>query len=63
MTEFDAGRHILPRPDARRPLTTAMDVHDQDSAFTPIGPVPPPEGAPNVVIVLVDDLGFGTEGR
>ncbi|WNZ11704.1 arylsulfatase [Streptomyces sp. 11x1] len=60
MTGFDAGRHILPRPDTRRPLTTAMDVHDQETAFTPIGPVPPPEGAPNVVIVLVDDLGFGT---
>ena len=60
MTEFEAGRHILPRPDTHRPLTTAMDVHDQETAFTPIGPVPPPEGAPNVVIVLVDDLGFGT---
>lgn len=41
MTDFDAGRHILPRPDTRRPLTTAMDVHDQQTAFTPIGPVPP----------------------
>ncbi|KUL32159.1 arylsulfatase [Streptomyces regalis] len=60
MSEFDAGRHILPRPDTRRPLTTAMDIHDQETPFTPIGPVPPPEGAPNVVIVLVDDLGFGT---
>ncbi|MDQ8702605.1 arylsulfatase [Streptomyces sp. LHD-70] len=60
MSDFVAGRHVLPQPDLRTPVSTAMDVHEQDSAFSPIGPVPPPPGAPNVVVVLVDDLGFGT---
>ncbi|RZQ61255.1 arylsulfatase [Amycolatopsis suaedae] len=60
MADFDAGRHILPRPDPRVSAPAAMDVHDQDTAFTPVRPVPPPESAPNVVIVLVDDLGYGT---
>ena len=30
-----------------------------DTAFPPIEPLLPPEGAPNVLIILLDDVGFG----
>ncbi|HEY3712507.1 MAG TPA: arylsulfatase [Amycolatopsis sp.] len=60
MPAFPAGRHVLPRLDAADPVPAALDAREQREAFTPVGPVPPPRGAPNVVIVLVDDLGFGT---
>ncbi|WP_020672162.1 arylsulfatase [Amycolatopsis nigrescens] len=60
MGEFEAGRHVLPRPEPHRPVATAMGIGDQRAPFHPVGPVPPPAGAPNVVIVLLDDLGFGT---
>ena len=30
-----------------------------DAKFAPIEPLRPPAGAPNVLIVLIDDVGFG----
>jgi arylsulfatase A-like enzyme len=56
MTEI---REILPIPERNRTVTTAMGIHNQESAFTPVAPLRAPEGAPNVVIVLIDDMGFG----
>jgi arylsulfatase len=35
------------------------DAKDPDTTFPPIEQVRPPKGAPNVLIVLVDDSGFG----
>ena len=35
------------------------DAKDPDSKFPPIEPLRPPKGAPNVLIVLIDDCGFG----
>ncbi|WP_018155520.1 arylsulfatase [Demetria terragena] len=60
MTEFRGGRHILPEPDQHHEATTAWGIQDQASAFEPVRPTQPPSGAPNVVIVLMDDLGYGT---
>ena len=37
----------------------AFDAKDPDSKFPPIEQLRPPEGAPNVLIVLIDDAGFG----
>lgn len=37
----------------------AYDAKDPDSKFPPIEPLRPPKGAPNVLIVLIDDVGFG----
>src|SRR5687767_5164289 len=50
---------ILPRPD--RPSTGLMtyDAKDPDVSFPPIDPLRPPKGAPNVLVVLLDDVGFG----
>ena len=38
---------------------TTYDAKDPDTAYPPIEPLLPPEGAPNVLIVLLDDVGFG----
>jgi arylsulfatase len=35
------------------------DAKDPDTSFPPIEPLRPPEGAPNVLVVLLDDVGFG----
>ena len=35
-----------------------FDAKDPDATFLPIEPLRPPEGAPNVLVVLLDDVGF-----
>ncbi|KAA5542794.1 sulfatase-like hydrolase/transferase [Roseiconus nitratireducens] len=35
------------------------DAKDPDSKFPPIPRVRPPKGAPNVLVILIDDVGFG----
>src|ERR1700759_5122767 len=52
-------RAVLPIPDQQRPGLTTYDAKDPDTAFPPIEPLLPPEGAPNVLVVLLDDVGFG----
>ncbi len=51
------GREILPIPDIPSRGKIALDAREAE--FPPIKPLRPPEGAPNVVIVLIDDMGFG----
>ena len=53
-------RHVLPEPTRAQNVATAIGIDDQTVAFEPVRPVQPPRGAPHVVIVLMDDLGFGT---
>jgi arylsulfatase A-like enzyme len=60
VSNFTAGRHILPEPEPARNVVTAIGIDDQTAAFEPVRPIQPPAGAPNVVIVVLDDLGFGT---
>ncbi|HWE18237.1 MAG TPA: arylsulfatase [Hyphomicrobiaceae bacterium] len=38
---------------------TTYDAKDTDTKYPPIKPLRPPKGAPNVLIVLIDDVGFG----
>src|ERR1700734_2069371 len=52
-------RDVLPIPDRPRTGFMAYDAKDPDSNFPPIEPLRPPKGAPNVLIVLIDDVGFG----
>jgi arylsulfatase A-like enzyme len=47
----------LPLPDYRFPGTIGRTEGDSDPARFP--PVQRPKGAPNVVIILLDDVGFG----
>jgi arylsulfatase A-like enzyme len=56
------ARTMLPIPDRPAPGLTTYDAKDSDTAFPPIEPVLPPAGAPNVLIVLLDDVGFGAAG-
>jgi arylsulfatase A-like enzyme len=52
-------RAILPIPD-RKPIgLTTYDAKDPETKFPPITPVRPPAGAPNVLLILLDDVGFG----
>ena len=53
------ARTMLPIPDRPASGLTTYDAKDPDTAFPPIEPLLPPEGAPNVLVVLVDDAGFG----
>ncbi|GAA3626871.1 arylsulfatase AtsD [Kineosporia mesophila] len=57
---FEAGRHVLPEPERKQTVVTAVGIHDQHAPFEAIGPTTPPPAAPNVVIVVLDDLGFGS---
>ncbi|MGN6430206.1 MAG: arylsulfatase [Gaiellaceae bacterium] len=52
-------RTVLPIPDPPRPSCDVLDAKDPAAKFPPIEPLRPPEGAPNVLIVLLDDVGFG----
>jgi arylsulfatase A-like enzyme len=53
------SREVLPSPDVPPAGLTTYDAKDPDTSFPPIEPLRPPEGAPNVLIVLLDDVGFG----
>ncbi|MFC9916970.1 sulfatase-like hydrolase/transferase [Agromyces binzhouensis] len=53
------ARTMLPIPDRPRPGLTTYDAKDPDTAYPPIEPLLPPEGAPNVLVILLDDIGFG----
>ena len=52
-------RDILPIPDAASVGLTTYDAKDPNTKYPPIVPLRPPKGAPNVLIVLIDDVGFG----
>jgi arylsulfatase len=52
-------REILPIPDVPYVGLTTYDARDPDTRYPPIKPLRPPDGAPNVLIILIDDVGFG----
>ena len=52
-------RQVLPIPDRPVAGLVTYDAKDPATSFPPIEPLLPPEGAPNVLIVLIDDCGFG----
>ena len=53
-------RSHLPMPNTHRPQFVAFDAKDPDSKFPPIEQLRPPKGAPNVLVILIDDAGFGS---
>ena len=63
MSEQDkVHRTILPIPERAHVGLTTYDAKDPDTRFPPIEPLRPPGGAPNVLIVLLDDVGFASSG-
>jgi arylsulfatase A-like enzyme len=52
-------REILPIPDIAHVGLTTYDAKDPDTSYPPIQDVRPPATAPNVVVILIDDVGFG----
>jgi len=55
-TKEGIDRTVLPIKQPKRPTYTQLDV--KDATPPPRHEVKAPEGAPNVILVLVDDLGF-----
>ena len=55
----DVQRTSLPIPDQAYAGLITYDAKDPATSFPPIEPLRPPAGAPNVLIVLIDDCGFG----
>jgi arylsulfatase len=53
------SRSHLPIRNTTAPSHIAYDAKDPDHQTHPIEQLRPPEGAPNVLIVLIDDCGFG----
>jgi arylsulfatase A-like enzyme len=53
-------RDVLPIPAPQVPPIDVIDARDPAATFPPIEPLRPPEGAPNVLVILIDDAGFGS---
>lgn len=60
VSEDGLDRTILPIGEPVRPGYTELDV--RNAVAPPRFEVKAPKGAPNVVVVLIDDQGFGTSG-
>ena len=59
-SEDKKHRSHLPIATAERSGYVAYDAKDPDSKFPPIEQLRPPKGAPNVLVILIDDAGFGS---
>jgi arylsulfatase A-like enzyme len=55
----DRQRSSLPIPDLAYTGTVTYDATSPDTHYPPIRPLRPPDGAPNVLVILIDDVGFG----
>ncbi len=53
------ARTVLPIPERRHVGLTTYDAKDPNTSFPAIEAIRPPAGAPNVVVLLIDDCGFG----
>jgi arylsulfatase len=54
----ETSRRQLPIPDRAYAGELPVDAKDPEASFPPIEQLRPPENAPNVLIVLLDDVGF-----
>ena len=59
MGKFSPDRTVLPIPDRNFGGTVGRTIDRSVEDWSMIAPTRPPDGAPNVLIVLIDDAGFG----
>jgi len=52
-------RTVLPIPDRPRTGLITYDAKDPESVYPAIRQIRPPKGAPNILVILLDDVGFG----
>src|SRR3954466_15833642 len=57
--ENNIQRSVLPIPDQKPKMLTTYDAKDPDTKYPAITPLLPPKDAPNVLVILLDDVGFG----
>jgi arylsulfatase A-like enzyme len=57
LANAQADRTVLPVPEPPRATSTILDV--RDATPPPRTEVKAPQGAPNILLILIDDLGFG----
>ena len=55
----DVQRSVLPIPSQGRSGLITYDAKDPDTKYPPIPQLRPPKGAPNILVILIDDVGFG----
>src|SRR5437867_11780007 len=60
MASGDVARTVLPIPEREHAGLITYDAKDPATSFPPITPLRPPHGAPNVLLVMLDDTGFGS---
>jgi arylsulfatase A-like enzyme len=58
-TNGQLQRGTLPIPDIAPVGLTTYDAKDPATSYPPITPLRPPPEAPNVLIAMIDDVGFG----
>ncbi len=58
MKNENVNRGILPIPDQKHIGLTTYDAKDPKTSFPAIEQLRPPKSAPNILIVLLDDVGF-----
>jgi arylsulfatase len=54
------SRSVLPIPARPRTGLITYDAKDPDTKYPPIEQLRPPKGAPNILVILIDDAGFGS---
>jgi arylsulfatase len=59
MFDQPLDRSSLPIPDRPRSGLITYDARDPDTHYPPIRDLRPPKGAPNILVILLDDVGFG----
>src|ERR1700716_2701304 len=57
-SQDNISRTVLPIPAQASTGLITYDAKDPDTKFAPITPLRPPKGAPNVLVILLDDVGF-----
>jgi hypothetical protein len=53
-------RNVLPIPDRPRTGLITYDARDPETKYPAIQQLRPPKGAPNILVIMLDDAGFGS---